>query len=145
MARLGKTKVTRPPDVCCTASPRPNREASLFHCGFNVAMTSISLMVAGPAVAAAPAVNTFYIPYTFSHAQCMSFASTAMKAAGLTKGFEVVGETTFGEVGDYTGDVRCVDEKKVAIVTVAGPNPQRCADIGKTVETELRKAGPQSN
>jgi hypothetical protein len=74
----------------------------------------------------------------------MNLASTAMRAAGLTRGFEVVGETTFGEVGDYTGAVRCVDEKKIAIVTVAGPNSQRCMEIGKTVETELRKAVPRT-
>jgi hypothetical protein len=99
----------------------------LYRCGLKVVLTSISLTIAGSAVAAAPAINTLYLSYTFSHAQCMNLASTAMRAAGLTRGFEVVGETTFGEVGDYTDAVRCVDEKKIAIVTVAGPNSQRGA------------------
>jgi hypothetical protein len=115
----------------------------VFSFSFKLVLTS--LITAGSAVAAAPAINTFYIPHTFTHAQCMSFASTAMKAAGLTKQFEIVGATTFGEIGDYTGAVRCVDEKKIAIITVAGPSPQRCMEIGSLLDTELRKAVPRTN
>jgi hypothetical protein len=109
-----------------------------------VVATSAFLCVA-PALstqAAAPALYTSWVEFRFSQAECMERASAALRATGMTTKFEVVGTSSFGEKGDYTGLVRCAETPKVAIFAVAGPNAQDCNNLGKALEDEFKKAQP---
>ena len=55
--------------------------------------------------------------------QCVQQATKAVKAAGFTQNFEVVGGSgIFADNEDYTVNFRCVTEKKIALVVVAGPD-----------------------
>ncbi|WP_162865336.1 hypothetical protein [Deinococcus wulumuqiensis] len=55
--------------------------------------------------------------------QCVQQATKAVKAAGFTQNFEVVGGSgIFADNEEYTVNFRCVTEKKIALVIVAGPD-----------------------
>ena len=54
--------------------------------------------------------------------QCVKQASSALRSNGFTTRFEVISNRSiYGEKGDYTAAVRCVSDKSVAFVAVAGP------------------------
>ncbi|CAM3061183.1 hypothetical protein [Deinococcus radiodurans] len=65
--------------------------------------------------------NWFDIKETRS--QCLQRATAAVKAAGFTANFEVVGGSgIFADNEEYSVNFRCVTEKKMALVFVAGPD-----------------------
>jgi hypothetical protein len=71
---------------------------------------------------AAPAMTTNWSSTTLEQKECIARAETVMKNAGLTKNYEVVGQSVFGEEGDYTAQVRCLTEKTIVIFVVVGPD-----------------------
>jgi len=62
-----------------------------------------------------------------------------MKGAGLTKNFEVVGRTVYGETGNYTGAIRCDSAKTVAYFVVAGPASKDTEEIHAKLKTAFDK------
>ena len=65
--------------------------------------------------------NWFDIKETRS--QCVQRATKAVKAAGFTANFELVGGSgIFADNEEYSVNFRCVTEKKMALVFVAGPD-----------------------
>ena len=55
--------------------------------------------------------------------QCIQRATKAVKAAGFTQSFEVVsGSGIFADNEEYTVNFRCITEKKMALIVVAGPD-----------------------
>ena len=62
-----------------------------------------------------------------------------MKAAGLTKNFEIDGETVWGETGDYTVVLRCVSAKSIIIRTVAGPEASETSKISLKLKEDFFK------
>jgi len=108
---------------------------------FRTTLTVIFLGMTGAAFAA-PSLYTGLHEFQFSQTKCMRRAAIAVKAAGLTTRFEVVGSSTFGEQGDYTGLIRCIEEKKVVIFSVAGPQGSQSVEIGNALDSEFRRLGP---
>lgn len=68
----------------------------------------------------APALTTNWTSTTLSQSECLARAEQVMKEGGLTKNFEKVGQSVFGEVGDYTAQIRCITEKNVVIFAIVG-------------------------
>ncbi|KAB2910497.1 MAG: hypothetical protein F9K29_24815 [Hyphomicrobiaceae bacterium] len=62
-----------------------------------------------------------------SQEQCLERARNRVRNAGFTKGFETVGSSVFGERGDYTVGVRCITEKGIVFIVVAGPEEPDCS------------------
>jgi hypothetical protein len=69
----------------------------------------------------APALTTNWTATTLRENECLERAERVVKDAGLTKNFEKVGQSVFGEVGDYTAQVRCISEKEVVVFVIVGP------------------------
>jgi len=70
----------------------------------------------------APAMTTNWVTVTVPQAECIARAETLMKEAGLTTNYEVVGQSVFGEQGDFTAQIRCITDKTIALFVVTGPN-----------------------
>jgi hypothetical protein len=68
----------------------------------------------------APALTTNWTSTTLGQNECLARARQVMKDAGLTTNFETVGQSVFGEQGDYTAQIRCISEKNVVIFAVIG-------------------------
>ncbi|MDB5601474.1 MAG: hypothetical protein JWN71_3518 [Xanthobacteraceae bacterium] len=69
----------------------------------------------------APAMTTNWVTVTAPQAECVARAEMLMKEAGLTKNYEVVGQSVFGEQGDFTAQIRCITDKTIALFVVVGP------------------------
>jgi hypothetical protein len=69
----------------------------------------------------APAMTTNWVTVTVPQAECVARAEVLMKEAGLTNNYEVVGQSVFGEQGDYTAQIRCIADKTIALFVVTGP------------------------
>jgi Domain of unknown function (DUF4189) len=70
----------------------------------------------------APALTTNWSSTSLSQNECLDRAERIVRDAGLTTNFERVGQSVFGEHGDYTAQVRCISDKSVVIFVVVGPN-----------------------
>lgn len=68
----------------------------------------------------APALTTNWRSMDLDQHECLRRAETTMKAANLTVNFEVVGESVFGEQGNYTAQIRCIAEKQIAVFVLLG-------------------------
>lgn len=68
----------------------------------------------------APALTTNWRSMDYDQQECLRRGETAMKGANLTVNFEVVGESVFGEQGSYTGQIRCIAEKHIAVFVLIG-------------------------
>jgi Domain of unknown function (DUF4189) len=72
-----------------------------------------------------PALTTNWTSTTLGQNECLDRASRIVKEAGLTTNFERVGQSVFGEQGDYTAQVRCISEKGVVVFVIIGPKLDR--------------------
>ncbi len=72
---------------------------------------------------------------TLSQEDCIAKGTRAMKGAGLTQNFEVVGRTVYGETGNYTGAIRCDNGKTIAFFVVAGPLSKNTEEIHGKLKT----------
>ena len=88
----------------------------------------------------APSMSTSWSDLTTSQAECIAKGSRAMRAAGLTQNFEVIGENTiYGEVGDYTGAIRCAESKNIVIFIIAGPDVARCRSLRESMKDSFEQ------
>jgi hypothetical protein len=94
-----------------------------------------ALVVSTAALADAPAMTIGSLEMTLSQEDCIAKGTSVMKDAGLTKNFEVVGRTVYGETDDYTGAIRCDSTKTVAIFVVAGPLSKRTEEVHGQLKT----------
>jgi len=69
----------------------------------------------------APALTTNWTSTTLGQKECLQRAERVVRDAGLNRNFEVVGQSVFGEQGDFTAQVRCITEKGVVIFVIVGP------------------------
>ncbi len=85
--------------------------------------------------AAAPSMSTSWSDLNVPQAECVSKGTKAMRGAGLTENFEVVGDNTiYGESGDYTAAIRCAEGKTIVIFIVAGPEVQKCRSFREAMK-----------
>ena len=85
------------------------------------------LLLASGAVATcgaanAPSMAVNWVEVTDDQDACVQQASNALKKNNFGTAFSVINNRTlYGERGAYTAAVRCVAEKAIAFVAVAGP------------------------
>ena len=74
-----------------------------------------------PAAEALPAGIANAWQDTFlSQNQCIKRAEFVMRRAGFSRNFQFVGQSVFGEAGDYAGAIRCIDSKDLVFFMVSG-------------------------
>jgi|SRR5689334_16646737 hypothetical protein len=82
-----------------------------------------SAAVATCGAANAPAMSVNWVEVAGDQDTCVKQASSALKQNNFGTRFEVLNNRTlYGERGAYTAAVRCVADKAVAFVAVAGPD-----------------------
>jgi hypothetical protein len=101
------------------------------------------IFVAG-AVAAhaqqAPGMTTLWIEISMDKPRCLQTASQAVLDAGFGRNHETVGNTVFGERGRYTAAARCVADKNMLFIAVAGPDSNDTSRFATEIQTQF-KAG----
>ena len=98
-----------------------------------------ALMVSTAALAEAPAMTIGSLEMTLSQEDCLAKGTRVMKSSGLTKNFEVVGRTVYGETDNYTGAIRCDSAKTIAFFVVAGPASKDTEEIHGKLKTAFDK------
>ena len=86
------------------------------------AILLIALATPGEVFADGPAMQVNWKDMNLTQQECIALASQTFRAEGLTGGFEVIGETVFGEKEGLTAAIRCIELKKIAVFIVAGPD-----------------------
>lgn len=76
----------------------------------------------GSVLATGVGMSNTWIDMTMSKARCIQRATLAVKKAGFTENFEVSGESVFADQEDYSVLFRCVSDKELAYIVVAGPD-----------------------
>ena len=76
-----------------------------------------------------PAMTIGSLETALSQEDCIAKGTSVMKGAGLTKNFEVVGRTIYGETDNYTGAIRCESGKAIVLFVVAGPESKNTTEI----------------
>jgi hypothetical protein len=81
----------------------------------------VSVAGAMTAALAGPSMSTNWTATTLEQPECLRRAERVMRDAGLSRNFEIVGQSVFGQVDAYTAVVRCIADKGVVMFVVAGP------------------------
>src|SRR5262249_40355233 len=103
-----------------------------------LAVTLVASMAASSAIAAAPSMSMNWVSFTTDQDDCVKRASSAMRKNGFKTRFEVINSRSiYGERGDYTGAVRCVADKSVAFVAVAGPKGDQTEKYAKAIQDDF--------
>jgi hypothetical protein len=85
-----------------------------------ILLASAAVMTCG--AANAPGMSVNWVEVTGDQDDCVKQATSSLKQNNFGTRFEVINNRTlYGERGDYTAAVRCVADKSVAFVAVAGP------------------------
>jgi hypothetical protein len=92
-------------------------------------LAAVVTVLSTAALADAPAMTIGSLETALSQEDCIAKGTSAMKGAGLTQNFEVVGRTVYGETGNYTAAIRCESGKTTAIFVVAGPVSKNTEEI----------------
>jgi hypothetical protein len=92
-------------------------------------LLAAATVVSTAAFAEAPAMTIGTLETALSQEDCIAKGASAMKGAGLTQNFEVVGRTVYGETGNYTGAIRCESGRTTAFFVVAGPASKNTEEI----------------
>ncbi len=82
----------------------------------------LGLSLTGMALASGVGMSNTWIDIKMSKARCIQQATLAIKKAGFTENFEVAGESVFADQEDYSVLFRCVADRRVAYIVVAGPD-----------------------
>jgi hypothetical protein len=91
-----------------------------------------------PCGAAAPGMAVNWVDVSGDQDACVKQATNALKRNNFGTRFEVLSNRTlYGERGDYTAAVRCVADKSVAFVAVAGPNADLTEKYAQAIKDGL--------
>ena len=86
----------------------------------------LALVVAWtPVQAASPAISTAYKNVAMDLQTCQSRVTQLMLSNGFTR-VESLQRSVFGDYGDYQLVVRCVPDKAIVFLAVAGPTAGEC-------------------
>lgn len=94
-----------------------------------LAAVVLALVVAWtPAQAGSPAISTAYKEVAMDLASCQARMTRLMQSNGFTR-VESLQRSVFGDYGDY-GDyqlvIRCVPDKAIVFLAIAGPQAGEC-------------------
>src|SRR6185312_2149193 len=106
---------------------------------FGASVILSGVLFASGAFAAGPAMSVNWTDVGPSQDDCVRNASDAVKKNGFTVNCEVISNRTiYGERGPMTEAVRCVADKGVAFVAVAGGDGKETGQLA----TAIRDAFP---
>ncbi|MGY2893579.1 hypothetical protein [Deinococcus sp. UYEF24] len=101
-------------------APRSGAQ-SLTRLGLPAAL-ALAMALCGGVTASGVGMSNSWIDMSMTKARCIQQATLAVKKAGFTDNFEVAGESIFADQEDYSVLFRCVSDKRLAYVVVAGPD-----------------------
>ncbi|WP_425148162.1 hypothetical protein [Deinococcus sp.] len=84
----------------------------------------LALGLLGAVSATGLGMSNVWIDMPLNRVQCVQRATLALKAAGFDQNFEAASESVFADQEDYTVLFRCVPDKGVAYIVVAGPDSE---------------------
>jgi hypothetical protein len=82
----------------------------------------LTLLALGTGWATGVGMSNTWIDISMSKARCLQQATLAIKKAGFTSNFEVAGESLYADQEEYSALFRCVADKQLAYIVVAGPD-----------------------
>ena len=86
---------------------------------------------------AGPSMSTNWQSTTLEQKECVQRAERVMRNAGMSKNFEIVGQSVFGERDAYTAQVRCITDKGVVIFVVAGPKLEEAREHMRAIHDKF--------
>jgi hypothetical protein len=86
-----------------------------------------------PHALAGPSMSTNWSATTLGQKECVQRAERVVRDAGMSKNFEIVGQSVFGEKDAYTAQVRCIADKGVVIFVIAGPKLETAREHMKAI------------
>ena len=89
------------------------------------ALTALASLFPAIAYAAAVGLSTSWQDTTLTERECISRAELAMRDAGFSRNLEFVGQSVFGDRGDYSASVRCITSRGIVFFLAAGPDPNQ--------------------
>jgi hypothetical protein len=87
-----------------------------------LSLALLGAVTASSVAASGVGMSNTWIDLHSGKARCIQQATLAIKKAGFTENFEVAGETVYGDQEDYSALLRCVPDKNMAYIVVAGPD-----------------------
>ena len=87
----------------------------------------------------APGMTTMWVNIDMDKTFCLKKASEAVLDAGFGRNHETVGNTVFGERGRYTAAARCVAERNMMFIAVAGPDSNDTSKYATEIQTAFKK------
>jgi hypothetical protein len=97
---------------------------------------TMGVVMTASALAEAPAMSANWLSFPGSQDECVKRGTAILKTINFKANFEVLGNRTlYGELGDYTAVLRCVVDKQIIFVAVAGPS----SDLTDKYETQILK------
>ena len=105
----------------------------------SLSLAFVAVVISTAAFAAAPAMTIGSLETNLSQEDCLALAAKVMRSSGLTKNFETVGSTVYGEAGNNTGAIRCMVSIGRVLFIVAGPTSER-ANGTVAIEKKLKDA-----
>ncbi len=97
------------------------------------ALAAALACAAGTAALAGPSMSTNWTATTLGQKECVQRAERVVRDAGMSKNFEIVGQSVFGEKDAYTGQVRCIADKGVVIFVIAGPKLEQARELMRAI------------
>jgi hypothetical protein len=89
----------------------------------------------------APGMTTLWIAINnIDKQRCLQVAGQAVLDAGFGRNHETVGNTVFGERGRYTAAARCVADKNMLFIAVAGPDSNDTSRFATEIQTQAQTA-----
>ena len=82
----------------------------------------LAVALLGTVSATGVGMSNTWFDLNMTKARCIQQATLAVKHAGFTANFEAGSESVFADQEDYTVLFRCVPDKKLAYIVVAGPD-----------------------
>ena len=86
-------------------------------------------LIATSIASAAPAMSTIWQETPLDLSACVKQAELALHDAGMTKNAQTLRESVYGELGVYTGSIRCLTGKGIVVIIVAGPRQDRASQF----------------
>jgi hypothetical protein len=78
-----------------------------------------------PVQAGSPAISTAFKDVAMDLATCQARMTRLMQSNGFTR-VEALQRSVFGDYGDYQLVIRCVPDKAIVFLAVAGPQAPEC-------------------
>jgi len=110
---------------------------------FGACVLLAGVVLASGAFAAGPAMSVNWTEVGPDQDECVKAASAAVKKNKFTVNFEVISNRTiYGERGPMTAAVRCVADKGIAFVAVAGGDGKETGTLATAIRDAIE---PGSN